>query len=87
MAELRRLLAELAQVHLQVRLVGEELVDAVNEMNVDLVVLEGMGRAIESNLNAQFTCDSLNIAMIKDTGVANALGGKVYDLLCKYQQK
>ncbi len=67
--------------------VGEELVDAVNEMNVDLVVLEGMGRAIESNLNAQFTCDSLNIAMIKDTGVANALGGKVYDLLCKYQQK
>ena len=67
--------------------VGEELVDAVNEMGVDLVVLEGMGRAIESNLNAQFTCDSLNIAMIKDTGVASALGGKVYDLLCKYQQR
>ena len=56
-------------------------------MGVDLVVLEGMGRAIESNLNAQFTCDSLNIAMIKDTGVASALGGKVYDLLCKYQQR
>ncbi|MFG0250340.1 MAG: ARMT1-like domain-containing protein [Phycisphaeraceae bacterium JB051] len=67
--------------------VGEELVDSVNELGVDLVVLEGMGRAIESNLNAQFTCDSLNIAMIKDTGVASALGGKVYDLLCKYQQK
>lgn len=66
--------------------VGEELVDAVNELGVDLVVLEGMGRAIESNLNARFTCDSLNIAMIKDTGVASALGGKVYDLLCKYQQ-
>ncbi len=67
--------------------VGDELVDSVNELGVDLVVLEGMGRAIESNLNAQFTCDSLNIAMIKDTGVASALGGKVYDLLCKYQQK
>lgn len=67
--------------------VGEELVDAVHELGVDLVVLEGMGRAIESNLNAQFTCDSLNIAMIKDTGVASALGGNVYDLLCKYQQK
>jgi type II pantothenate kinase len=66
--------------------VGEELVDAVNELGVDLVVLEGMGRAIESNLNARFTCDSLNIAMIKDTGVASALGGNVYDLLCKFQQ-
>jgi type II pantothenate kinase len=72
---------------IDLRYCGEELVDSVNEMGVDLVVLEGMGRAIESNLNAQFTCDSLNIAMIKDTGVASALGGKVYDLLCKYQQK
>jgi len=66
--------------------VSEELVDTVNEFEVDLVILEGMGRAIESNLNAQFTCDSLNIAMVKDAGVAKALGGKVYDLLCQFQQ-
>ena len=32
---------------------------------VDLVVLEGMGRAIETNLNAQLSCDKLNLGMIK----------------------
>ncbi len=32
---------------------------------VDLVVLEGMGRAIETNLNAELSCDKLNLGMIK----------------------
>lgn len=32
---------------------------------VDLVVVEGMGRAIETNLNATFSCDSLKLAMVK----------------------
>ena len=40
---------------------------------VDLVVLEGMGRAVESNLDARFTCDVLKIAMVKDIGVAEEL--------------
>ena len=31
----------------------------------DLIVLEGMGRGIETNLLAQFRCDALNIGMIK----------------------
>ena len=31
----------------------------------DLIVLEGMGRGIETNLLAQFHCDALNIGMIK----------------------
>ena len=33
--------------------------------DVDLVVLEGMGRAIETNLYASFSCDSLKLAMVK----------------------
>ena len=33
--------------------------------NVDLVVVEGMGRAIETNLYASFSCDSLKLAMVK----------------------
>lgn len=32
---------------------------------VDLIVMEGMGRAIETNLNATFSCDSLKLAMVK----------------------
>ena len=33
--------------------------------DVDLVVVEGMGRAIETNLYASFSCDSLKLAMVK----------------------
>lgn len=33
--------------------------------DADLVVLEGMGRAIETNLNARLRCDALKIGMIK----------------------
>lgn len=32
--------------------------------DADLVVMEGMGRGIETNLYAQFKCDSLNIGMV-----------------------
>ena len=38
--------------------------------DVDLVVLEGMGRAIETNLYASFTCDSLKLAMVKHPEVS-----------------
>ena len=52
---------------------------------VDLVVLQGMGRAVESNFTARFTCDVLKTAMIKDEGVAEALGGEVYDLVLRFE--
>lgn len=32
---------------------------------VDVVILEGMGRAIETNLYAQLKCDKINLGMIK----------------------
>jgi type II pantothenate kinase len=54
--------------------------------NADLLVLEGMGRAIESNLDARFTCDTLKIAMVKDQGVADALGGELFDLVLRYER-
>ncbi|KAJ1379490.1 hypothetical protein SESBI_46865 [Sesbania bispinosa] len=41
--------------------VSQELACLAND--ADLVILEGMGRGIETNLYAQFKCDSLNIAM------------------------
>ena len=37
----------------------------VAAQEADLVVLEGMGRGIETNLNAEFTCDALNLGMVK----------------------
>ncbi len=66
--------------------VADELAEAVGRRNVDLLVIEGMGRAIESNLDTPFICDTLKIAMIKDAGVARWLGGQVYDLVMKFEQ-
>jgi len=52
----------------------------------DLVVLEGMGRALESNLYAEFTCDSLKLATIKEQQLAELLGGRMYDVVCKFRR-
>lgn len=52
--------------------------------DVDLVVLEGMGRGIETNLYAQLTCDSLKIGMIKHSEVAACLKGRMYDGVVKF---
>ncbi|MGA3066451.1 MAG: ARMT1-like domain-containing protein [Tepidisphaeraceae bacterium] len=53
--------------------------------DADLVILEGMGRGVESNLEAEFNCDTLNIAMLKDSAVAGRHGGKVFDLVCQFR--
>jgi len=66
--------------------ISPELAQAASELPVDLVVLEGMGRAIESNYDAAFTCDVLRLAMIKDAGVAEAIGAKSFDLLMRFRQ-
>ena len=58
--------------------------------NVDLVVVEGMGRAIETNLYASFSCDSLKLAMVKHPEVRFALSATICsvcnNLLCLQQQ-
>ena len=66
--------------------VSRTLVETIEAGKIDLLVVEGMGRAIESNLDARFNCDVLKIAMIKDKGVANVLGGTLYDLVFKFEQ-
>jgi type II pantothenate kinase len=65
--------------------ISEEL-NAVS-VDADLVVIEGMGRGVESNLDAEFSCDAVNLAMIKDTAVAQRHGGKVFDVVCRFWQK
>jgi len=65
--------------------VSSGLCAAVRRRNVDLIVLEGMGRALESNYDARFNCDALKVAMIKDAGVAELFGGKVYDLVFRFE--
>lgn len=67
-----------------------DLSDVSDELNAaaadaDLVILEGMGRAVESNFDAQFKVDALHLALLKDPNVAARLGGDVYDCICKYR--
>ena len=72
---------------------GEPLIDLAGvseELNraaadADLVVLEGMGRGVESNLSAEFSCDALNLAMLKDVAVSKRAGGKLYDVVCRFR--
>lgn len=61
---------------------SSELAAAVAD--ADLVVLEGMGRAIETNLTAAFTVDALKLGMIKHPEVAACLGGRMYDCVCRF---
>jgi uncharacterized protein with ATP-grasp and redox domains len=72
---------------------GEPLIDLAevsNELNsaaagADLVILEGMGRGLESNLDARFTCDAMNLAMIKDVMIAKVNHGKLFDVICRFR--
>lgn len=64
--------------------VSQEL--AYLSSDADFVILEGMGRGIETNLYAQFKCDSLKIGMVKHPEVAQFLGGRLYDCVFKFNE-
>jgi damage-control phosphatase, subfamily II, stand-alone protein len=49
-----------------------------------LLVLEGMGRGIETNLRAEFTCDALRIGVVKHQEVARCLNGRLYDPVVRF---
>ncbi|MGB2821947.1 MAG: ARMT1-like domain-containing protein [Phycisphaerae bacterium] len=63
-----------------------EVSDDLNDTaaDADMVILEGMGRAVESNFDAAFTVDSLRLAILKDEAVARRIGGGLFDCICKY---
>lgn len=63
-----------------------EVSDALNmaTADADLVMLEGMGRALESNFDAQFKTDSVKFCMIKDAMIAQREGGKIYDSVFRF---
>lgn len=51
--------------------VSQEVVQQAGD--ADLIILEGMGRGIETNLYAQFSVDSLKLGMIKHREVKDSL--------------
>ncbi len=63
--------------------VSEELAAAAT--GADLVILQGMGRAIETNLEAKLSCDALKLAMLKEPAVYDRIGGSMYDCVCRFE--
>lgn len=59
---------------------------AMIKHNVDLIVIEGMGRTLHTNLYAKMKCDCLKIAVIKNRWLALRLGGDMYAVICKYEK-
>ena len=43
-------------------------------------------RAIHTNYNAKFTCDSIKLAVIKNRWLAQRLGGDMYSVVFRYEQ-
>lgn len=54
--------------------------------NVDLVVIEGMGRTLHTNLYAKMKCECLKLAVVKNRWLALRLGGDMYAVICKYEK-
>ncbi|XP_077221532.1 pantothenate kinase 2-like isoform X2 [Tasmannia lanceolata] len=66
------------------RQVSSELAAAAKD--ADLIILEGMGRALHTNFNARFSCDALKLAMVKNQRLAEKLvKGNIYDSVCRYE--
>jgi len=64
-----------------------ELCLAMIKHNVDLVVIEGMGRTLHTNLHAKMKCECLKLAVIKNRWLAKRLGGDMYAVICKYEKE
>lgn len=52
--------------------------------DASLLVLLGMGRALESNWRARFTVPVLRVAMVKDPEVARTIGAGVLDAIVRF---
>lgn len=53
---------------------------------VDLIVIEGMGRTLHTNLYAKMKCECLKLAVVKNRWLALRLGGEMYAVICKYEK-
>jgi len=71
------------------RRITRSLADALLSNGVDLLVVEGMGRAIHTNLDAKFTCDTLKVAAIKNRWLAKRFGqlDETFPVVFQFERK
>ena len=65
------------------RRTSQELCEAAKLQ--DLMVLEGMGRAVHTNYAAQFQCDTLKLAQENARLAERLFNGRIYDCICKFE--
>lgn len=70
---------------LDMRTLPQELCDALETHKTDLLIIEGMGRALHTNLNSRFDCETLKLAVVKNRWLAQRLGGEIFAVICKYE--
>lgn len=70
---------------LDLRLIDQSLVKAMEREQTDLIVIEGMGRAVHTNFDAKFSCESLKVAILKNKWLANRFGGEMFSVIFKYE--
>ena len=68
------------------RYIDFDLAEKLREYDADLVILEGMGRAIHTNYLATFSCDCIKTAVIKNRWLATRLGGDMFSVIFKYER-
>lgn len=68
------------------RRVNADLCHRVEGSGVDLVVFEGMGRAIHTNYTARLRVDTLKAAVIKTQWLADRLGGPIFSVIFKFEE-
>lgn len=61
------------------------MANILRKYEADLIVLEGMGRAIHTNFHASFSCDSLKVAVLKNKWLAQRLGGNLFNVIFKFE--
>ncbi|XP_045471940.1 4'-phosphopantetheine phosphatase [Harmonia axyridis] len=61
----------------------EELCETM--LTTDCVIIEGMGRAVQTNFYATFTIDCLKLAVLKNEWLAKSLGASQFFVICDFQ--
>ena len=49
------------------------------------MILEGMGRAVHTNLYTRFNCEWLKVAVLKNRWLATRLGGEMFAVIFKFE--
>lgn len=68
------------------RYIDFDLTEKMKEYGADLIILEGMGRAIHTNFLATFSCEALKAAVLKNKWLAARLGGDMFNVVFKYEK-